>query len=287
MRKILPPTELTRTPRPLDELKRFKATEFKHFLLYYSLPILKDMLPTTYYKHWSLLVYAITKLNGNEITEADLRSATNALRKFVFGVQDLYKKEFMKYNVHLLLHLPESVKYFGALWAWSAFPYEDYNHTLRNMLFNSQCIVQQICKSYLRLQSIKFYKTFRKNNCNNAAKVLFQNLTEGYRYHRTGTKRENQLITFGKKQTKVLSLVEKLCIERLTFPHQISSTVDVYERFIFKNIIIHSKKYSRLEKRNNSIVKTTDGEFISVDGLLKVINTTTQEAIWLVMVQKV
>ena len=133
MTNIFPPCEINRTPRTLQDLLRFKASEFRNFLLHYSLPILKNLLPNDHYKHWSLLVYAIVKFNGSEITEAEHRSATNALRTFVFQVQDLYGEEFMKYNVHLLLHLPESVTYFGALWASSAFPYEDYNHMLRNM----------------------------------------------------------------------------------------------------------------------------------------------------------
>lgn len=51
MENIFPPKELTRTPRLLQDLERFKATEFRNFFLYYSMPVLKDLLPTVYYKH--------------------------------------------------------------------------------------------------------------------------------------------------------------------------------------------------------------------------------------------
>lgn len=145
MRSIFPPSEITRTPRLSEDLKRLKASELRSILLYYSLSIFQDLLPAVYHRHYTLLVYAITKFNGSKITEAEYRSATNAIRTFVFDVQNLYKEGYMKYNVHL----PESVKNFGALWVWSAFPYEDYNHILRKMLFSSRCVVQQICKSYL------------------------------------------------------------------------------------------------------------------------------------------
>lgn len=113
MGKILPPSKITRTLRLLEDLKRFKASEFRNFLLHYSLVILKNLLPNAYYKNLSLLGYPITR------------------------VEDLYGEEFMKYNVHLLLHLPESVKNYGAMFPWSTLPYEDYNHTLRNMLYKS------------------------------------------------------------------------------------------------------------------------------------------------------
>lgn len=282
MEKILPPSEISRTPRLLKDLKNFKGSEFRNFLLHYSLAVLKDLLPNAYYKHWSLLVYAITKFNSNEITEAEFRSATDALREFVFQVEDLYGEEFMKYNVHLLLHLPEAVKYFGALWAWSTFPYEDYNHTLRNMLFNSQCIVQQICKSYLRLQSIKSYKTFKRNNCNKVAQTLFRNLTEGYKYHKTGTMQENRLITLGKKNIKELSLVQKLSAERIIAPEKIYPLVESYERFIFKNILIHGQNYERLKKRKNSTIITVRDKFLDVQELIKVITLNGGE-IWVIM----
>lgn len=82
----------------------------------------------------------------------------------------------MKYNVHLLLHIPKSIKYFGALWAWSAFPYESYNYVLRKMLHSSQFVLKQICKSYLRLQNIKYNDTFNKRNCNKEGKELLNHM---------------------------------------------------------------------------------------------------------------
>ncbi|EFN72341.1 hypothetical protein EAG_12648, partial [Camponotus floridanus] len=133
--EILPPCEITRTPQSVSNISQWKASEFKHFLIYYSMPCLKDLLPLTFYKHWSLLVLPFEK-------------AKRAINKFVKNIEVLYGMELMKFNVHLLLHIPNSVKDFGALWAWSAFPYESYNSVLRNMLHSSQIILQQICKSY-------------------------------------------------------------------------------------------------------------------------------------------
>jgi len=69
------------------------------------------------------------------------------LRKFVLHTERLYGPEYMKFNVHLLLHIPKAVKFFGTLWAWST----SYNRILRDMIYNSQLILHQVCKSYLRL----------------------------------------------------------------------------------------------------------------------------------------
>lgn len=163
--KICPPCELSRTPRAIENMKLFKASEWKNILLYYSLPCLQGLLPNVYFKHWSLLVFSMHKFLSDAITENDLKHAEKALRKFVFDMETLYGKEHMKFNVHLLLHIPKSVKLFGAIWAWSAFPFESYNRVLRNMIYNSQFVIQQVCNSYLRLQQIKNNNIFRKKNC--------------------------------------------------------------------------------------------------------------------------
>lgn len=124
----------------MSNISQWKASEFKNFLIYYSLPCLKDLLPSVFYKHWFLLVYAINIFDSDKIETQAYENATRAIKKFVSNTEILYGMEQMKFNVHLLLHIPKSVNDFGALWAWSAFPYESYNFVLRSMLHNSQTI---------------------------------------------------------------------------------------------------------------------------------------------------
>lgn len=176
--------------------------------------------------------------------------------------------ELMKFNVHLLLHIPKSVKDFGALWAWSAFPYESYNFVLRSMLHSSQTILQQICKSYLRFQTVKYIDTFSKTNCNVEGKNLYFKMLGNYR-SRTGHKiiDDNRLIIFGNGKIVSLSLVEKLSIQAL-ITENIQDHAVFYERFIFKNVLYHSSTYEKLCKRNNSIAETTFGNFMKITGIV-------------------
>lgn len=109
---ICPPCEITRTPQSLDNIKLWKALEFKNFLLYYSLPCLKDLLPVLYLNYWFLLVYAMQIFDSDEISTHQYDSATRAIRAFVTDIERLYGDEFMKYNVHLLLHILDSVRNF-------------------------------------------------------------------------------------------------------------------------------------------------------------------------------
>ena len=46
------PSEFPRQPRSLTHLKRWKATEYKQFLLYTSMSVLKDVVPKNVYEHF-------------------------------------------------------------------------------------------------------------------------------------------------------------------------------------------------------------------------------------------
>lgn len=87
---------MTRVPQSIKKLSQWKASEYKNFLLYYFLPVLKDILPSKFYKHWSLLVNAVHLLDKNKITPPELEMATRALKKFVAGVEELYGEQKMK-----------------------------------------------------------------------------------------------------------------------------------------------------------------------------------------------
>lgn len=176
LKKIMPCHEISRTTDSIENFGLWKASQWKHHLLYYSLVCLKDILPLRYYKHWLLLVFSIYTILKDRFSIQEFRSAKRALQQFVEDTETLYGKEYMKYNIHLLLHIPDSVKQFGALWAWSAFPFEHYNGILTKMFHNSQSVPQQICKSYLSLQNIKNSTIFLQQNCSVSGKSLFNKM---------------------------------------------------------------------------------------------------------------
>ncbi|KYM82974.1 hypothetical protein ALC53_06540, partial [Atta colombica] len=52
----------------------------------------------------------------------------------------VYHTKHYKYNVHLLLHIPEFIEQFRTLWAIFTFLYEYYNGILKQMFRNSQAV---------------------------------------------------------------------------------------------------------------------------------------------------
>lgn len=76
------------------ERKHWKANEWRAFLLYYSPCVLYSALPRNFFKHWMLLVEAISILSSDSISKQDLRDAKCCLWKFVVDVERLFGKEF-------------------------------------------------------------------------------------------------------------------------------------------------------------------------------------------------
>ncbi|XP_072170541.1 uncharacterized protein [Diadema setosum] len=152
-----PPRELRRAPRSILTKTYWKATEWKSFLLYYSPFVLGGLLPLKYLKHWCLLVFAIHILLQAKVSRGTLDSAELALKKFVIGVESLYGKEHISFNIHLLTHLADNVRNWGPLWAASAFSFEANNGKLLQYFHGTQYVPQQISGCFLLWRSIPRY----------------------------------------------------------------------------------------------------------------------------------
>ena len=73
---INPPSMITRKPRKLStHFKYLKASEYRAFLLYYSLPVLSGILPSQYLDHFSLLVISIHTLLQQSISDVQATSS--------------------------------------------------------------------------------------------------------------------------------------------------------------------------------------------------------------------
>lgn len=150
------PMEFNRKPRALDELSRWKATEFRTFLLYIGPYVLRKV-DSAIYEHFLLLHCGIVIL----VCETNMKTfgchlAEDFLKAFVTHCDKIYHSEFMVYNVHILSHLSSDAEYFGSLDSFSAFPFENYLGTLKRYIKSPFKPLQQV---YSRLkEQEKFIK---------------------------------------------------------------------------------------------------------------------------------
>lgn len=137
------PNEFNRKPRTIHEFKRWKATEFRQFLLYTGPVILKSVLPLDKYINFLSLHIAITILScAGHFSK--LEYAERLLQYFVETFISLYGKEYVSHNVHSLLHLTTDVKEFGPLDKFSAFKFENFMQTLKKGIRKQEKPLQQL-----------------------------------------------------------------------------------------------------------------------------------------------
>ncbi|XP_065640520.1 uncharacterized protein LOC136073085 [Hydra vulgaris] len=105
------PSEFARQPRSLDEFKRFKATEFRQFLLYTGQIILKNILSKEVYQNFMCFSIAVSLMSNSNVVKQQkyLDYAKNLMYHFVSNLQGLYGPQFYFFNVNALLHVIQSV----------------------------------------------------------------------------------------------------------------------------------------------------------------------------------
>ena len=161
------PHQVGRLTRPFSEKEFWKAREWENWTLYFSLPILFNIVPREFLMHWSLFVEALYILSQAEIRNFEIDLADRLLHKFVAGTEKLYSKVAMTFNVHLLLHLSKSVYDWGPLWAHNAFAFESGNGQLLKGIHSAKGMHHQICRRI----SLQYSLCMLKKNVNTSVVV--------------------------------------------------------------------------------------------------------------------
>ena len=125
------PREFARKPRSLYEFRMWKATEFRQFLLYTGLVVLKGAVPLEMYELFLLYSSAMCILLSPKLASKYASYAKGLLSTFVQNFSELFGSQFVVYNVHSLLHVADDAETYGTLDSVSCFPYENYLNRLK------------------------------------------------------------------------------------------------------------------------------------------------------------
>ncbi|XP_017303928.1 uncharacterized protein LOC108253796 [Diaphorina citri] len=142
--KKFTPSEFCRKPKSLKYYTKWKATEYRQFLLYTGYFVMKDVVHKSVLSNFVSLLCAIRLLCKGD----DLDYAHKLLEHFVLTFKILYFKENMSFNVHSLLHLTDDVKEHGTLDTMSAFKFENYLFKLKQLVSKTNLPLQQIHNRY-------------------------------------------------------------------------------------------------------------------------------------------
>lgn len=148
IQQLKPPSFVQRPLRSIKHALSFwKASEFKLFLLYYSVPILMGIMDDKYFNHHCKLVSALSLLCQDSISVEQIEASSKLLHEYVASFAQMYGKRFLGYNVHQLLHLPDCVADLGPAWVYSCFFWESLNGILGKLFHGTRHVATQICSS--------------------------------------------------------------------------------------------------------------------------------------------
>ncbi len=127
-------SEFHRKRRDMTYLCRWKAVEFRSFLLYIRPVVLKEVLEKEKYEHFLHLHVAIRILTSGALTQEAIHSADSLLKYFVDQFGRLYGKHHLVYNVHALTHLANDCSVHGCLDSFSAYPFESFLGSIKRLI---------------------------------------------------------------------------------------------------------------------------------------------------------
>ncbi|XP_017477108.1 PREDICTED: uncharacterized protein LOC108367073 isoform X2 [Rhagoletis zephyria] len=142
------PREFQRKPRSLNEICRWKATEFRQFALYTGLVVLKGIVGEEMYNEYLLLHVSYRMLSSPVNSNFNLNKAEDMLKLFVQKFPILFGDSCVTFNVHNLLHLRKCVEDMGALPNFTAYSFENFMQELKKNVRKPSKILQQISNKY-------------------------------------------------------------------------------------------------------------------------------------------
>lgn len=141
------PDEFQRTTRSLQDIVKWKATEFRFFLLYCGPVLFKTILSTQLYRHFMLFHAACRILCSADLALQYTDQAREFLLSFVTIAPALYGQQCNIMNMHNLIHLADDVTNMGCSLSFlTAFPFESMLGSFKKMVRSGSRPLAQICR---------------------------------------------------------------------------------------------------------------------------------------------
>lgn len=235
------PSSFTRKPRSLSYIPKYKATEWKHLILYFHCAFY-DTTQQRVKIILSTLSTVIHLLNGRYVFESDCDNATDLIKMFHENCLQLFGRGTQSFSMHALSHLPHQVKQFGALWASSAATFESSFHQLKRTLTGTRNEAGLLVKRFVLNK--EYNSTLFKTHCSNLG---------------------NGVQTLG--TCKRISSRE---LSDLKDSYNVSLSDSEREIFRFSNngVIFHSFAYAKKGMSASFRAVLCSGSFVSIDRII-------------------
>lgn len=158
-----------RVVRPLDCLKLWKGTEYRTFLLYLGIVILRDFLNQDIYEHF-LLLFCSVRIYFSRSHSKYFTVAHAMIKNYIQSYISIYGIDSISSNVHNLIHIHDDVTLFGDLQTISSYPFENHLNKIKRMLRGGKRPLAQVAKRLIEsrnaemISHISYSHNQRKNH---------------------------------------------------------------------------------------------------------------------------
>lgn len=147
------PSEIHRAIRTLDLISYWKGTEFRTFLLYVGMVLLKKFLIKEEYDHFMLLCCAVIICSSN-VYKTYLPKAQEMFEEYIEDHINIYGIHSIISNIHNLCHIVDDVKQLGNLNDISTYEFENCLRHIKLKLKLHNKPLEQISRRLIELSSI-------------------------------------------------------------------------------------------------------------------------------------
>lgn len=252
------PTKVLRQIPPKLSVK-LKAMELEN-VLFYGFVLFENILPADEFELLKLLAYILSTLSSRRISHAQIDFVESLIKKFLSKYSEVYKNdEFLfKYNAHLLLHLPISVRLFGPLNGTSAYQLEDLVGDMADLVNSPTKIPEQVLNKAVTSHSILVtvmsrYSIFTdefKNSLPKYYPTLFSSLVETRE-----PRKSMQVYYLEPEELSLLSSIQDVQLIDLSTARNIEKT------WKEKHFMCSNKH----NYRNSDVLSATDNHFIMTE----------------------
>jgi hypothetical protein len=196
----------------------------------------------------------IFKLLQRNLEENTLNTIEQDLRRLVRNYQGIFGESSMVSNIHQILHLVQSVRLFGPLWATSTFNFESMNGLFRNLMPGPREPLLQIAMRY----------------------QLFHNL-----HHTTKTEYLSpSTLEFMEKLISVETINQKMP-RNIVIHQEINGNAEMrsYNQYIYNKICFCTHQYAQKRSRNDAFVEINE-KFYRITNILE---STANPSLYLVV----
>ena len=156
VRSITTPKDIGRLPQKISfSFSGFTADQWKNWTTIFSIVCLKGILPQDHLNCWILFTKACNLLCSRVIHKNALVSADLFLQQFCKKFEELYGKEDCTPNMHMHLHIKESVVDYGPVYGFWCFAFERLNGVLGSYQTNNKQIEPQIMSKFISERTVR------------------------------------------------------------------------------------------------------------------------------------